>query len=268
MDATEPAIAGSERRTLHYLNSKFKASLFEVVSRSELLSATVAGLNRRFLDMTGLFKRVGVSLKASMSAFSATFDEAGARVEEADRSFSSIESVFDEAYSLSEALRKEATNAGEQLAVIDDIAETMSILSLNASIQAARAGGAGKAFAVVAAEIRRHTVSTKESIERTGRSVDFLVRTIASLAADMDRIRDEVRSGSRVMKELVEIIERERVELSSVNADLEAVDRGFEDYEAIKAALERMIGQSAVSKTEIERILLSYLRHLDTIERT
>ncbi len=267
MDTIETSVPGAHRRTLHYLNSKFKASMFELVSRSELLSATVSGLNERFLGMTSLLRRVGVSLKASMGAFSSTFDESSARVANASRSFASIETVFGETYALSEDLRKEAKRAGEQLSIIDDVTETMNILSLNASIQAARAGSAGKAFAVVASEIRRHAATTKETIGRTTASVDFLVRKIASLSEGMERIREEVRAGSAAMRELVDIIERERVGLSSVGTDLAAIDEGFKDYDTIKVALERMIGQSAVSRKDIERILISYQGDLESLER-
>jgi len=142
------------RLAVHYLKSRFEASIFDIISRSELLSATVRGLHERFTGMTELMGRVNASLKSSVEAFSSTFRESAGKMEDAKKSFLSIEDNFGSAYSISRALREEAKKTDEQIAHGADIAETQNIRALNASIQAARAGAEGKGFAVVAGEVR------------------------------------------------------------------------------------------------------------------
>jgi methyl-accepting chemotaxis protein len=53
------------------------------------------------------------------------------------------------------SLQDEIASVGKNLAMIDDIAERITVLGINASIEAARSGAAGKGFSVVAQEIRK-----------------------------------------------------------------------------------------------------------------
>lgn len=259
--------ADSSRRTLHYLNSKFKASIFDIVSRSQLLSATVGGLNERFLGMTDLMQRVSASLKASLEAFATTFNESRSRMENAKTKFQSIEEDFGATYKLSRELQEEAKRAGERLAVITDITETTSILALNASIQAARAGSAGKAFAVVAGEIRKHADVTRTTIDQTNESIESMVGKILDLSVRMDRIHADVSAEAGAIRDLAALIEKQHSAVVAVQDDVASIEESFTDYAAIKTALERMVAQSSVSTREIERILVSFQRNIGAIER-
>lgn len=258
MERQDGSGRASARLAFHYLNSRFKASIFEIVSRSELLAATVRRLNERFLGTSDLMRRVSGSLKASVEAFSKTFSASMTRMESARGSFRSIEEAFSGAYGLSQGLQQEARSAGEQLAIINDITEIMNILALNASIQAARAGSAGKAFAVVAAEIRRHAGVTKDTLEKTSERVESLVRGIRELSDRMDRMHDDMNAGVRDIDGLVQVIEGQREAVASVEASSASIEGSLADYGDMEAALERMVAQSSLSTKEIERMLVAF----------
>lgn len=121
-------------------------------------------------------------------------------------------------------IRDESLKIGGILELIDGIAFQTNILSLNASVEAARAGAHGKGFAVVAAEVRtlalrcegaardiRQLVAASvesthqgtEQVERAGKTMAAIINNIDSLQACVDvlsSMSDQQRASVLQMK--------------------------------------------------------------------
>ncbi|WP_439630304.1 methyl-accepting chemotaxis protein [Gemmata sp.] len=87
---------------------------------------------------------------------------------------------------------------GQIVQLIDDIADRTGILALNASIQAAAAGEAGRTFAVVAEEVERLAVRSTDATKKIAALVRAIQVETNEAVAAMERSIQEVVGGSKV----------------------------------------------------------------------
>ncbi|OZB14097.1 MAG: hypothetical protein B7X58_08410 [Marinobacter sp. 34-60-7] len=93
-------------------------------------------------------------------------------------------------------LESQSENIGAVLDVIQGIAEQTNLLALNAAIEAARAGEAGRGFAVVADEVRGLAKRVQESTVNIERIVSGLQSNAAGAVVDMDKAKQMASEAS------------------------------------------------------------------------
>lgn len=130
-----------------------------------------------------------------------------------------------------ENIDKSSAQIGGILKTIEDIAFQTNILSLNASIEAARAGDAGKGFSVVAEEVRNLAERSAESAQGTGILINRSLQDIKTGTAStsdavsamlvitdciqsIKKLMDEIASASVQQSEMITSIERGIKEIS------------------------------------------------------
>jgi twitching motility protein PilJ len=113
--------------------------------------------------------------------------------------------------------------------LIDTIAERTNVLALNANMQAAQAGEAGRGFMVVAAEVQRLAESAKEATDQIAKLISGIQVETGEAISTMDRSIEEVVEGSQ-------LAEKGATEMNLTDEAVEALNAlGAQLQEAVRA---------------------------------
>ncbi|MBG0789803.1 MAG: DUF3365 domain-containing protein [Desulfovibrionaceae bacterium] len=122
----------------------------------------------------------------------------------------SIQEVFELTTTLKRSMDQlggQATDIGRILTVIEDIADQTNLLALNAAIEAARAGEAGRGFAVVADEVRKLAEKTMDATKEVGTAIQVIQDAAAENIKSVDTAAHAVQEATTLANRSGEALE-------------------------------------------------------------
>ncbi|AVF53889.1 HAMP domain-containing protein [Pseudomonas fulva] len=155
-----------------------------------------------------------------------------------------IERLASEVANSSEAmsqLKGESDKIGSVLDVIKSVAQQTNLLALNAAIEAARAGEAGRGFAVVADEVRSLAQRTQQSTEEIEELIAGLQSGTQRAASVMDSSRQLTDSTVELTRRAGSSLENITRTVSSIQAMNQQIATAAEEQTAVAEEINRSV---------------------------
>ncbi|CRN05356.1 methyl-accepting chemotaxis protein [Pseudomonas fulva] len=246
--------------TLRELIGGIRDSVTQIASAAEELSAvteqTSAGANSQKVEtdqvatamheMAATVQEVARNAEQASQAATGADGEARAGDRVVGEAISQIERLAQDMHRSTEAmtaLQQESQKIGSVMDVIKSVAEQTNLLALNAAIEAARAGEAGRGFAVVADEVRGLA-------QRTQKSTEEIEELIASLQHGTQQVANAMQGSRALTDSSVDLARKAGESLENITGTVSSIQSMNQQ---IAAAAEQ---QSAVAE-EISRSILN-----------
>lgn len=141
-------------------------------------------------------------------------------------------------------LVKSAEKVDQALLMISDIADQVNILSMNAAIEAARAGDSGKGFMVVAGEVRTLAQNTAQTAQNINLLMQEMRQGIVQSKEDMSKERKQIMDLADINRDLEQnfgdiesLVKSDKQNLQDINQGVEAIG---ESAKSLKEIIEQL----------------------------
>jgi methyl-accepting chemotaxis protein len=246
--AVDDALAGRVESAAARLAS-MDDLLGRIVPAAQLLHDDIAVVNERAAANVDTMERSSRTTREIATALEDTAESTGALADistNATRSvqqgedavqqtLSAVRQVRDVVEEFATTIERVIAQSGEisrSSELVATVAKRTNLLSLNAAIEAARAGSAGQGFAVVAGEIRELASRAASAAELIDQVLEDVNEQFAALMEQMERVSTEVQSSAELAERAGQELERAREFVSSSDTQVQGIRASVEEMSA------------------------------------
>lgn len=204
----------------------------ELMSFSDALSLTAVDTSERAEMVSASTEQ----LVSNAAAVSGATEEMRISITEiatsASRAAKVANSAVDVARDASETVRRlgsSSAEVGEVVKTINAIAEQTNLLALNAAIEAARAGEAGRGFAVVASEVKDLAKDTSDATEDIGRKMQVIQSDTAAVVSAIGEIAEIINDINDLQSSIASAVEEQSATTNEIGRIASEAAQGSSD---------------------------------------
>ena len=240
-----------------HINSKMGDISRGTGQQNEQIKGTESDLESLLVNIDRINHEAGEGASAAENAAKAV----GAGTTAMDQTLNNIQSIeqsVGDTWKIVKELGKHSERIDVVVELIDDIASMVNVLALNASIEATRAGDAGKGFMVVANEIRRLSKRTAEATREVTELISTVQHGIIGVQKSIEQGLEKVKQSGTITDKAKGLLTSIRTMVDSNKSRMNKIAAGIGDMQRLShqvgAAMENVASVSGRNSQAIEEI--------------
>lgn len=239
LENTRREIAEAQVRARQEANEKLQEGIGSITGQLDQGAQQIAHASQSLAtgatEQAASLEEINASLEemASTTRNNAENTQLASRL--ANESRSATEHGQKQMFTMSEAMDQisdSSTEISKIIKVIDEIAFQTNLLALNAAVEAARAGEAGKGFAVVADEVRNLAQRSAEAAKNTASMIEESnsralsgVTICKSVVEALDEIGESARKTDELLSEITAVSKDQAAGIEQINSGVTELDK-------------------------------------------
>jgi len=192
------------------------------------------------------------TVAAATEELNSSSHEIGRQVEHTNKTAEAAAQEATQTNKVIQGLSGAAGKIGEVVSIIQDIAEQTNLLALNATIEAARAGEAGKGFAVVASEVKNLANQTARATDEVSQQVSAIQNQTNDAVEPIEGITNTISNMREASSAIAAAVEEQHAAIQEISRNVQEASRGTQEISTHIAAVAEDANQTMNSADEVK----------------
>lgn len=242
-----------------------------MTSTADTLTKVAAGSNEQATSAAAASEEASTNVQtvaAAAEELSASITEISRQVDKTTQIVGEASNHAQSTNQQVEQLAKTADKIGNVISLIQDIAEQTNLLALNATIEAARAGEAGRGFAVVASEVKGLANQTAKATGDISQQISEIQSSTRDAVAAINQISTTMGDVDEYMSAIAASVEQQGIATDEISHNVAQAASGTQSVVGNISGVTDGTTQTSLSAGEVNRAAGSVTENTKQLNET
>ena len=259
-------VAAQQRKAdLIKLADDFEGAVGEIVetvssasTELEASAGTLTATAERAQELTTMVAAASEEAATNVQSVASATEEMASSVNEISRQVQESARMANEAVDQARTtndrvseLSKAAARIGDVVELINTIAEQTNLLALNATIEAARAGEAGRGFAVVASEVKALAEQTSKATGEIGQQISGIQAATQESVSAIKEISGTIERLSEISSTIAAAVEEQGAATQEISRNVQQAAQGTQQVSANITDVQRGASETGSASSQV-----------------